>query len=235
MNVDGTDKQILTDDNANVFPEWTCDGAQIVYQSRGSIWMMNADGGDKRQIVAVRGGASSPSMSCNGKLVFGGFSDATRKAVIWILNDLTGTPRQISDENNFDASPRISPDGTMIVFIRYIGYDPVTQSDTARELFVMNADGTGVKQLTFVTDDPNNPNANAPAWSPDGKKISFFNGFEETGPGRTTPDRRNLAVINPDGTGKHLLTNCDVTTADIGDFLPGLFLFGHAGGRPWKF
>ena len=37
-----------------------------------------------------------------------------------------------------------------------------------RHIWVMNADGTGAKQLTFV-----NLNEDQPAWSPDGSKIAF--------------------------------------------------------------
>lgn len=81
----------------------------------------------------------------------------------------------------------------------------------------MNSDGSLEKQLTFMTDDPNAPNGNAPAWSPDSTQIAFFNGFEEAGANRTTPDVRKLAVINADGSGKRYLTHCDVTTSSISD------------------
>jgi Tol biopolymer transport system component len=216
MNADGTDKTTLTDDDGNRTPMWTCDGRQIYYVSKTDIWVMNADGSDKRQVTSGIS-ASTPSVACDGTLLFGSFSSTTAKATIWINDRLTGAPRLISDESNFDAAARISPDATKVVFTRYLDFDPQTGTDSARELFVMNSDGSDVRQLTFVTDDANAPNANAPAWSPDSTQIAFFNGFEETGPGRTTPDVRNLAVINADGTGKHYLTHCDVTTSSITD------------------
>ena len=216
MNADGTGKNILTDDDGNRTPTWTCDGRQIYYVSQTDIWVMNADGSDKRQVTSgIR--ATAPSVACDGTLLFGSFSTNTAKATIWVQDALSSTPRLISNEANFDAAARISPDATQVVFTRYLDFDRQTATDSARELFVMNSDGSGERQLTFTTDDANAPNANAPAWSPDSKQIAFFNGFEETGPNRTTPDVRNLAVINADGTGKHYLTHCDVTTSSITD------------------
>ena len=216
MNADGSDEKILTDDDSNRTPAWSCDGRQIYYASNADIWVMNADGSDKRQVTTgIR--ASAPSVACDGTLVFGSFSATTAKATVWIQDDASSAPRLISHEDNFDAAARISPDGTRVVFTRYLDFDPQTAADSAREIFVMNRDGSGEQQLTFVTDDANAPNANAPAWSPDSTQIAFFNGFEETGPDRTTPDVRNLAVIHADGTGKRALTRCDVTTSSITD------------------
>ena len=216
MNADGSGKKILTDDHGNRTPTWSCDGRQIYYVSQADIWVMDADGGNKRQVTSgVR--ASAPSVACDGTLVFGSFSDTTAKATIWILDPGSSAPRLISNENDFDGAARISPDATKVVYTRYLDFDPATATDSARELFVINSDGSGERQLTFTTDDANAPNANAPGWSPDSKQIAFFNGFEETGPGRTTPDLRNLAVINADGSGKHYLTHCDVTTSSITD------------------
>ena len=216
MNADGSDKKLLTNDDSNRTPTWTCDGRQIYYVSKADIWVMNADGTDKRQVTSGMQ-AFAPSVACDGTLLFGSFSSTTGKATIWIEDRSSSAPRLISNADNFDAAARISPDATKVVFTRYLDFDPQTATDSAREIFVMNSDGSEVRQLTFVTDDANAPNANAPAWSPDSKQIAFFAGFEETGPGRTTPDIRNLAVINPDGTGRHYLTHCDVTTSSITD------------------
>jgi Tol biopolymer transport system component len=58
------------------------------------------------------------------------------------------------------TDPMYSPDGLKLVFISTHDGDP--------EIFIMNADGTGIKKLT-----DNSAVDAAPSWSPDGGKIVF--------------------------------------------------------------
>src|SRR5207253_4560403 len=102
----------------------------------------------------------------------------------------------------------ISPDGKKVVFTRQLNHD------AHREIFTINADGSNEQQLTSPA-DPNAPDANAPAWSPDSRKIAFFQGFEDKGMGdqRTTPDIRHLSLMNADGSHPRRLTNCSAGVA----------------------
>jgi TolB protein len=91
--------------------------------------------------------------------------------------------------------PIWSPNGRQLVFEvqHFESADPPNR----RALFVVNVDGSGLRQLT-----PWSMNAGGrPDWSPDGKRILF----------RTvsTSNRHhgNLYTINPDGTGLRRLTN----------------------------
>ena len=58
----------------------------------------------------------------------------------------------------FDLVP--SPDGKRAVLIRMIG--------GREQLFALNLDGSGEKQITFDDADHEDP-----VWSPDGRKIAF--------------------------------------------------------------
>jgi TolB protein len=65
-----------------------------------------------------------------------------------------------------------SPDGTKIVFTSHRSYPSCTNSDCNypdTEIYTINADGTGLTQLTH-----NDYEERAPAWSPDGSQIAFM-------------------------------------------------------------
>ena len=86
-------------------------------------------------------------------------------------------------ETDPNFSPDWSSDGSMIVFAG-AGRD--------YDLYVMNADGTDVRQLTDEIGDELQP-----AWSPDGQRIAFA--FDDLGGG--TEFRSGVVVVNTDGTG----------------------------------
>jgi Tol biopolymer transport system component len=77
---------------------------------------------------------------------------------------------QITQLESGACQPAWSPDGLQLVFIspcrQRVDSPRESYSDTS--LFTINADGTGLKQLTNV------PGADfEPAWAPDGKRIAF--------------------------------------------------------------
>ena len=76
-----------------------------------------------------------------------------------------GDERVRASNAAFDSNPDWSPDGSRIAF--------QSNRDGDFDIWVMNADGTGVEQLTDdpAIDDP--AFDSAPAWSPDGSRIAF--------------------------------------------------------------
>src|SRR5438132_774596 len=75
------------------------------------------------------------------------------------------------------------------------------------DIYVMNADGSGVRQLTHTTVHEFDP-----IWSPDGKRIAFSR-LDETGD-------FDVIVINVDGSGAINLTNNDVVHDFAGAWSP---------------
>jgi Tol biopolymer transport system component len=86
---------------------------------------------------------------------------------IYTINpDGTGLVR-LTNTAADDRDPAWSPDGTKIVFAS--NRSPYSRGFVGHmHLWVMNADGTGLKQLTSGSDDESQP-----AWSPDGTKIAY--------------------------------------------------------------
>lgn len=116
--------------------------------------------------------------------------------------------RRVTNALGYDGGAFFSPDGTMLVW-RASRPAPGKETEdylnllrqglirpSRLEIYVANADGTNVRQLTA------NGAANfAPAWHPSGKKIIFASNLHE-------PGSRNfdLYLINVDGTGLERVT-----------------------------
>lgn len=103
-----------------------------------------------------------------GQIAFA--SDRAGLPQIFVVN-LDGTNLvQLTKQDGGACQPAWSPDGSQITFTSpcHERSDFVDGAYSDSSLFVMNADGTGVKQLTNV------PGADFdPDWSPDGKLIAF--------------------------------------------------------------
>ncbi|HLW09701.1 MAG TPA: S9 family peptidase [Fermentimonas sp.] len=94
---------------------------------------------------------------------------------------------------------QVSPDKSRFVY--QITYVSVEQNKTNSELFVMNSDGSGKKQLTVTNNRESNPR-----WINNGKKIAFLG--NETG-------STQIWSMNPDGGG---MTQISKVEGDISGF-----------------
>lgn len=145
----------------------------------------------------------------NGRIAFRRFlnQDMTWGAVFTIRPNGTGE-RQITHPSKgfVDRNPDFSPDGRKIAFERQ-GVDCAVNCEYD-EVFVANADGSGLHQLTHNPDGKTCGTGGAcnatPAWSPDGRTIAFQ---RAVGPVRNDLIRRaGLALMNADGSHIRWLT-----------------------------
>jgi TolB protein len=151
---------------------WSPDGRLIAFSRGGGIWVMDAGGGDERELTKSPGGDRDPTWSPDGERL--AFSRAMR-AIFIVGSDGTAL-HQLTDGGS-DVQPAWSPGGSLIVFQRHDA------------LFVMRPDGTGIRQLTSGRSAVQ---SQEPNWSPDGRFIVFQ--LVEGG-------TQTVAVMNADGSG----------------------------------
>ena len=112
-----------------------------------------------------------PAQSPDGKsIAFASLRDGNGE--IYVMGADGSGPVNLTLHGAWDADPAWSPDGGRIAFVSDRNGDvevwPGTHLNT--DVFVMNADGSGVEQ---VTHDALSKSAEGPVWSPDGSSIAF--------------------------------------------------------------
>ena len=150
---DGSNPQPITDGASIAWNNhWSPDGKRIAFTSRSdskselAIFVMNDDGTGRHQLThftAGSGNAQWPVWSPDGhQLAIQVNRIQEHDAHIWIIDAASGDGRKLAphDQQYLDETPAWFPDGKRIAF---------QSNRTARmEVWVMNADGSGARQVT---------------------------------------------------------------------------------------
>jgi Tol biopolymer transport system component len=219
VHADGTGKTLRTNDGLT--PSWTPDGNIMFASSRSGsqqIWIMNADGSGAKQIGNLPAGTLPvmPQEGTNGLIVFMGNDPTTEpdsNTGIWMMRSDGSDLKELVR----GMQPSLALSGT------WIAYTLQTDTPYHREIWRINTDGTGLKQLTFLGDDPDYPDANAPNISPNEQTVAFFSGKESD---RAVPGalqqsvfafgHRNVAIVPATGGVRRTLTPCRPVTTQAG-------------------
>ena len=167
------DSAQLTADIAadSAFPAWSPDGTRIAFQSKQDsplfqVFLMNADGSNKRRLSDGNGFAGQPVWSPDGKMVayVAGeqqVAGANRELYTVTVDTETPTPTMITDIGGSLSSPVWSPDGKSIACIQII-------SEREYKLLIMNMDGSNLRTLDEGLI------IRTPAFSPAGEAILYY-------------------------------------------------------------
>lgn len=167
VSADGTGEARLTNTpEQKGAPAWTADGRQILFSvfanDTSRLCAIDPDRNDRRELASVPG--RTPTLSPDGKrlLYMTGSWTATR---LMVSAADGSNPRQITDGSSIAWNNHWSPDGKRIAFTGR------KDSKEGLAVFVMNADGSGRRQVTRLT--PEEGRAQWPVWSPDGRRLAI--------------------------------------------------------------
>ncbi|RAI95125.1 S9 family peptidase [Algoriphagus yeomjeoni] len=148
------------------------DGAGYLKPGNQEIFTIGIAGGTARQWTSDEFDYGSPLWSKDGKSLF--FSANLNEnhefepanSEIYQLDLSTGSIKALTSRFGPDRTPVLSPDGSQIAFT---GFDDTFQGYQVMNLYVMNTDGSGIKNLTADLDR----DAANPQWESNGKGIYF--------------------------------------------------------------
>ena len=174
------------------------------------IFRAAADGSGIERLTDAPGYDAEGTVGPDGTIVFTSVRDGDME--IYSMNADGSDIRRLTHRQGPDGGAFFSPDGSKIIFRgreipdgeEYDDYkrllDEGLWRPTSVEVFVMDADGSNVQQVTDFGGA-----SFAPYWHPDGERIIFSSNMHN-------PDGRNfdLFMINLDGTGLEQVTFTDV-------------------------
>jgi Tol biopolymer transport system component len=195
-------------------PAWSPDGARLAFKTAqfgsNQLAVINADGSGETLLTRTfRFSEGQPAWSPDGtKLLYRRTPEnpLVQNADTWVLDiaasavDPTQPVTQpVLLRTGDERYPSYSPDGTKIAFR---GDLDLAEPSGDEEIYVMDADGTNVRQLTSNADFDS-----APSWSPDGREILFERAPAGTFTPGTEAEEKDIYVMRADGTHVRRLTD----------------------------
>ncbi len=218
MNTNGTGVMRISDgSHSSETPRWSPDGSFIMFSGyldtsyvNNEIFLIEPDGTGLKRITDHPLRDGHPKFSPDGeKIIFN--SQRDDEGVLDLKNyelyemNIDGTNvKRLTNYLEWDTYPSYSPDGKEILWRRILA-DTTAPRSYNSEIFKMNKDGSGLKNLS------NHKSFDGyPEWSPDGKSIVFVSSRH----GETT-NHLQLFVMDADGSNVQQITWNKVEEEDV--------------------
>jgi acylaminoacyl-peptidase len=145
------------------------DGRGYLTPGTAQVYVVPAEGGTPRQITQGETDASGPQwLGTNALLISTNINPDPEldpiESDIFRVDLATGAMTALTTRDGPDYAPQASPDGRQIA---YLGYDDKVLSYQQTDLYLMNADGTNVRNLTAGYDR----SIDGFAWAADGRTL----------------------------------------------------------------
>jgi len=179
-------------------------GWPLVFERKGTVFLLPAEGGQARRL----GKGWEPSLSPGGSRAVWVESSAKASTARLVLCDTAaGTLRELARPSENVLTPRFSPDGARVAYVRrFLG---------GEELLAVRP---GEAPVVLARSGPQGPSFYEPMWSPDGAHVA-------------TQDMRELTFWNLDGKAARRLALGTITGAGT-DMLSSAHRFALRPGKP---
>ena len=155
MGCDGSDQVNLTNNSAeDREPSWSSDGQIVFSSNRNSgggfdVYLLTLNPWKITRLTTNSANDVDPALSPDGsKVAYVSYRDSDGDAEIYVLTVADRSLVQITNNTASDADPAWSADGTRVVF--------ASDSDGDWDVYIADADGTGVTNLTDSSSDDAN-------------------------------------------------------------------------------
>ncbi|MBI3876999.1 MAG: PD40 domain-containing protein [Verrucomicrobia bacterium] len=161
------------------------------------IYVADYDGHNAKQVTSDKTITAAPCLARNGASLFY-TSYLLNHPDIFSIDLTTGKRTAVARHPGLNTSAAVSPDGQRVAMILSKNGSP--------DVYVANADGTGLLQLTKTREDESSP-----CWSPDGRWICFATKID---------GRRTLAKVPASGGAMQRVATSGVPSPSEPDWSP---------------